>query len=324
MSDLEGLVCAFHIREGGSSEELPVEDIAEVPTGSEWTWLHFDRNPADTRKWLEQEGRIDQNAIDALLAEETRPRCTASVSGTLLILRGVNLNPNADPEDMIAIRVWIEPNRVVSVRRRRLMAVDAMRKSFSQGHGPKTIGDFVVALAGGLVDRMSGVLQEFEEEIDALEEQLDEGELEGLRANLIAARQKMIPLRRYLAPQRDALSQLISSRVTWLNEWQRGQIREELDRVTRFVEDLDAARERTSVIQDAITNQFAERTNKIMLLLSIVAAIFLPLSFVTGLLGINVGGIPGAEWVYAFGVVTGCLVVAALLELWLFRRLKWL
>jgi zinc transporter len=64
--------------------------------------------------------------------------------------------------------------------------------------------------------------------------------------------------------------------------------------------------------------------NKAMYVLSIVAAIFLPLSLLTGLLGINVGGIPGAENTRAFLFVTFFLVMIALLLIGLLRRLKWL
>ena len=104
----------------------------------------------------------------------------------------------------------------------------------------------------------------------------------------------------------------------------RVELREVADRVTRMTEEIDAARERAMVLQDQLADQRAEEMNRNMMILSVVAAIFLPLGFLTGLLGINVGGMPGADSAAAFWVVVViCMVVAAAL-LFLFRRKGWL
>ena len=95
------------------------------------------------------------------------------------------------------------------------------------------------------------------------------------------------------------------------------------DRITRHVEELEEVRERTAVLQDELLNQLSETTNRTIYLLTIVAAIILPLSFITGLLGINVGGIPGVENHWSFWIVCLLLAVFGVVEVWLFRKLKW-
>jgi zinc transporter len=101
-------------------------------------------------------------------------------------------------------------------------------------------------------------------------------------------------------------------------------LREVAERTARFVEDIDSARERAAVTQEELNNRLSEQMNKAMYLLSIVAAIFLPLGLLTGLLGINVGGIPGSESKWAFSLVTILLVcLAAFLVAW-FKKIKWL
>jgi zinc transporter len=95
------------------------------------------------------------------------------------------------------------------------------------------------------------------------------------------------------------------------------------DRITRYVEDLDAARERAAIIQDELTTRLAETMNRNMYMLSVIAAIFLPLSLLTGLLGINVGGIPGVEWKWAFTLVTAGITLLGVAGFLLMRRLKW-
>lgn len=325
MSETDGLICAFHIDEHGASAPLDWSSLAQSsPPEGGWTWVHLDRNGDSARNWLRNNADLEENTVEALLAEESRPRCIVRKTGTLLILRGVNLNPHADPEDMISVRIWIQTNRIITVRRRKLMAMDQIRQNFAEGAGPKTPGEFVLALASGLVERMENVMDTFDGEVDALETEQLSGSVSELRNKLVTVRQTMIPLRRYLAPQRDALAHLIVAKTEWMDEWHRSRLYDVADQVTRFVEDLDSARERTSVIQDSMTNRTAERMNQIMMVLSIIAAIFLPLGFLTGLLGINVGGIPGAEDTNAFWIFAGGLVIIALLELALFKWLKWL
>jgi zinc transporter len=110
----------------------------------------------------------------------------------------------------------------------------------------------------------------------------------------------------------------------WLDERVMGRLRETVDRVTRIAEELDEMRERSAVIQDELASRISHRMERTMYVLTVVATIMLPLGFLTGLLGINVGGIPGAETPWAFWAVTIGLIVAVAFEVWLFRKLKWL
>ncbi|MEM1194316.1 MAG: CorA family divalent cation transporter, partial [Pseudomonadota bacterium] len=83
-------------------------------------------------------------------------------------------------------------------------------------------------------------------------------------------------------------------------------------------------KESALVLQDDLNNRAAQETNKTMYMLSIVAAIFLPLGFLTGLLGINVGGMPGVDTPTAFWVVVVLLIGVMALQYYLFKKLKWL
>jgi zinc transporter len=90
-----------------------------------------------------------------------------------------------------------------------------------------------------------------------------------------------------------------------------------------MVEDLDAARDGAAVTQEELASRQAEMINKRLYVLSIVAAIFLPLGLVTGVLGVNLGGIPGSDWPYGFTVL--CVIMAGLIsaQFWIFRKLGW-
>jgi len=131
-------------------------------------------------------------------------------------------------------------------------------------------------------------------------------------------------MRRYLAPQRDALSRLLGEPIAWLEDIHRLRLRESADRIIRYIEDLDSARERAVVAQEELMGRLSEQMDNRMYVLSLVAAVFLPLGFLTGLLGINVGGIPGADYKNAFIVVSLILIAVVALQIWFFRAKKWI
>jgi zinc transporter len=325
MNESQGLIYASRLDGGGGGVPIGWPEIrAGAPDDEGLTWLHLDYSAPEARSWLLEESGLDPIVAEALLADETRPRVVPSDEGLLVILRGVNLNAGADPEDMVSIRLWIERSRVISLRRYHLMAVEDLKEALARGTGPTSAGEFLVALCRGLVARVGGVLEELDDEVDALEDEVLSAESHDLRPKLAGLRRRAIGMRRYLAPQREALARLLSERVSWLEEVERARLREIADRTTRYIEDLDSARDRAAVTQEELNNRLAEGMNQKMYVVALVAAIFLPLGLLTGLLGINVGGIPGAENNLAFLLVSLLLVGLAALLVWVLRRRHWL
>jgi zinc transporter len=309
----------------GKAESLTNDTIAEqIKSTDNLAWLHMDANHSDTKSWLEKEALyLDPFVIEALLADETRPRMTQVGDGVLLILRGVNLNKDSDPEDMVSIRLWVDQYRIISLRRRKLKAVSDIDEKIKSGKIPKDAGHFVCMLVSRMFERMEPVLSSLDELTDDVEEQVLENADTSLRESIVNVRKQAIMYRRYMAPQRDAIGQLRLSDVEWLEDTHKRQLQESHNHVTRYVEDLDAIRERAQIVKDELANILSDRLNKNMYVLSVVAAIFLPLGFLTGLLGINVGGIPGAENESAFWLFCGILVSVVALQVFIFKKLKW-
>jgi zinc transporter len=325
MNESDGIIHAYRLDGLGGGAPIGWSEIdAWSPEASKPIWLHLDYSEPRVQSWLTERSGLDPIVAEALLADETRPRVVTAREGLLVILRGVNLNPGADPEDMVSIRLWIESSRVISLRRRRLLAVEDLRQAIVAGEGPRNAGEFLVSLCENLVSRMGGVLSELDDEVDGLEDEVLRAESHELRPRLAGLRRRAIALRRYLAPQREALSRLLSERVGWLDESDRSRLREITDRTTRYVEDLDSARDRASVTQEELNSRLSEAMNQKMYVVALVAAIFLPLGLLTGLLGINVGGIPGAESPLGFAIVCGLLVGLGAVQVWSLSRSGWL
>ncbi|MCG8593938.1 MAG: zinc transporter ZntB [Kiloniellales bacterium] len=319
-----GLVCAYALDGQGGGRVLDWPEVEGWEANDGLQWVHLSRRAEGAQRWLEQKSGLDPVVQEALLAEETRPHCDLIGEGVLLILRGINTNPGADPTDMVSIRLWIEAHRVVSSRHRKVSAIRSLQDAIAAERGPHSASDLISDLARALLERMEVVLEELDREIDTLE-------VVGLkpgggdhRAMLQQVRRRLISVKRYIAPQRAALTRLIDLRLAWFDTHDVIRLREMSDRVTRYVEDLEALRERAQLMQDELTNRLSEQMNRTMYLLTIVASIFLPLGFITGLLGVNVGGIPGTDEPLGFLALCGLLLVLGLVEYWLFKRLKWI
>ena len=324
MTEQQGLVAA-HILDGrGGGRGVGWPEIEAWTPEQGVLWVHLQRGAENADAWLRDRSGLDPVVVDALLAEETRPRAVAIGRGLLVILRGVNLNPGADPEDMVSLRMWIDAERIVSVRLRRLMAVQDIRESLARGSGPTAPGDFLVDIATRLVERMGPVIDDLDDRTDELEDRMLTGESREMRKTLAGIRHQAIVLRRYLAPQRDATARLQSEEQPWIDTREKARLREVTDRVVRYIEDLDSVRDRAAVIQDELASRLSEQMNRTMYHLTVVASIMLPLGFLTGLLGINVGGIPGSENPWGFAAVCAILAAVVAVQVVLFRRLRWL
>lgn len=319
------IIHAYEFDGNGNGIKLANEDAAERAKSESLAWVHLDAAHPDTRQWLKDNvSYLDTIILNALLADETRPRCIQHKDGLLVILRGVNLNEGMEPEDMVSIRLWIDKSRIITMRRRPIRAVLDIADELEKGKGPKNSGDFIVRLTTRLFLRMAPIIADLDDRTDVIEESvLDDPDI-SMRHEIVDIRKMAIMLRRYLSPQKDAIGHIRNSDVAWISANQHRHLQENHDHMTRYVEDLDAIRERAQIVKDELANILADRMNKNMYVLSVVAAIFLPLGFLTGLLGINVGGMPGADYDMAFWIV--CLICVAFGAglMGLFRIMKWL
>lgn len=320
-----GLVKAYILDGKGGGRRIGWQDADAWKAGEGGVlWLHLDYSHPFVRQWLK--GRKDLNylVVENLLAEDSRPRSSPFHAGLLMGLRGVNLNPGADPEDMVAIRLWLDEYCVISTGKRILASIDDMETVISQAEGPVSTSQFLSLLCESVMNRIGDVIEDFESTFDDLEERIMVEESSVLRPLISSLRRQIIALRRYLAPQREALAYLQISKISWLQDADRLLLREVSDRLVRYVEELDSVRDRSVVLHEELASRLSELLNKRMYALSVVASIFMPLGFFAGLLGANLGGIPGADSRWGFWFFVGMLFGVFVVQLLYLKKLKWI
>jgi len=319
------ILYAYHIANDGTATRIPEAGLAlPRPPGDGYDWYHLSRHDPAIQATFDADKYLDKIAERTLLAEDSRPRTILRDQDVLINLRGVNLNPGADAEDMIGIRFFIQPTRIVSVEKRPLRATRDMARRLDGQGGSSTPGGFIANYAQAIIDRMIPTILDLNEQVDDLEETIDGGNAEAARPVVADLRRQAIALRRYLAPQRDALNSLSQQKLSWITSDDQLRIRDAADQATRVTEELDAVRERCAIVKDQLTDIRAEQMNTNMMILAVVSAVFLPLGLISGMMGINVGGMPWVENGMGFWYVTAIVLGVGTALGVLFKVLKWI
>ncbi|WP_440888310.1 CorA family divalent cation transporter [Vibrio sp. WZ-1] len=272
-------------------------------------WYHCERGHVATRDWLEF-NTIPRSTIDNLLADESRPSFhQLDRENFLLILRGINMNANASPEDMLSIRILYYNGALISTRKTPSRAIMDIREALAEQKGPQSLA----SLLNHIIDGLNGKIDTY---LDVIENTLNEFDVSDESTyKHISAQKALMSIKRFIRPQQYAIRDLIESEAP-LVITRPHQYRFAHNNIIRINETIDFFLGEVELFQEEIRHRREQKTNKNSYLFTLVATIFLPTSFLTGLLGINIGGIPGVDSTMAFtwfcvalGVIFGLEVI---------------
>jgi len=306
----------------GAVRRLGLEEAAAYRDPG-FLWIHLEGREEADLAFLKTQHDIPDVAASALAATETRPRCDRIDDGAIVNLRGPG---DLDPEDsdrLVSIRFWVGRERVTSLSRRRLGATPDVVDLMAAGRILDS-GDLIAAFARMISKELDPEVAALGDELDECETDLEPRNAYKLRSRIAHIRSQAIGYRRFVAPDRDALVTLAQLDFDWLAEDDRLHIREAADRFARMTEELEAVRERAALLHEQLTDMRGELIETRALLVAIVALIFLPLTFITGLFGMNVSDIPLSHGPHAFwGITIFCIVVALVTAAYFWLR-RWI
>ncbi len=306
----------------GKGGQIAIED-KDVIHCEKPCWLHLNYTHPQSLEWLQSTPLLPDSVRDALAGDSMRPRVNRLGDGFMIVLRSVNHNSDSRPDQLVAMRLFINDKLIVSTRRRKVYAVDEVLTDLQNGNGPVDCGSWLVEICDALTDHTSEFIEELHDKIIELEDALLDQRIPA-RGELGLLRKQLIVMRRYMAPQRDVYARLASEKLPWMDDSERRRMQEISDRLGRGLDDLDAGVARTAVLADELASVMAESMNRRTYTMSLMAMIFLPATFLTGLFGVNLGGIPGGTWRYGFSVFCLLLAVLALGVAGYLKRRRWL
>lgn len=294
---------------GGTAERLEIKQALAAQRQGDFLWVHLNTNDDHAQQWLNDEVQAPEYILTSLTTTESRPRCEAVGEGAFLNLRGRSTEELDTSDFLASIRMWATAGRVVSLTRMPLVAVDAVVKLVEEGRITDP-GDLISDMATAITTDLDPRVAELGDELDDCEEALDADRVFELRRTVTKVRVAAIGYRRFLSPQRQALERLADLPCDWLHDDDRLHLKLAADRAARMAEELESIRERAALTHEALTDLRSEQLDIRSLTISVAAMVFLPLTFLTGLLGMNVQGIPYSDRPWAFDAV--CAICAAM------------
>lgn len=265
----------------------------------------------------------DFNA-EMLTVPNTRTRCTVLEDKAIVVLRVAR--PGAEPEDVgrQLLGLLIEKGRVIIASELNIVEMLGISQWELTHHAPLSPADLVARLALRAADRMEPLVEHMGDSLDDVEEELITRRPRDLSARLARLRRTLISLRRLIWPQRDVLSTLEIEELSFLTARDRVRLREAGARTARLGDELQALSERAVLVHEQILDTRAEIMNRTMLVLAAVTVVFMPMTVISGVLGMNVAGIPFHDSPYAFAIVCGGLFIVGIgIVVWMKKR-KWL
>jgi zinc transporter len=310
------------VYDGKSAKQVSLDEAASEVGKVQLVWVHLRGDHAHTPEWLKAQG-LSEIIVSALTAQETRPRTVAFDDGALINLRGPVTIENDHPDLLASVRLWVSDRRVYSVALADLEAIHEVERQL-QACLILDAGDLVCVMATAITAELDPDVAELGDQLDDCEEQLAPKKAYAMRSEIAHIRSRAIVYRRFLQPQRIALRDLATIHGDWLADDDRRHLTEAADRAARMAEELEAIRERSALMHEQLTDLRAELIDTRSLVIAIVALIFLPLTFITGLFGMNVDGIPYAHHPASFWVITGFSVLLSVAVMgWFFFKRWW-
>lgn len=307
----------------GGAEKLNLEKVNVSKEKN--LWIHIDYKDRENQEWLEEMG-LDETVIENLLDEDTSPRYFSHDDGILVVMRSVNTHKKDDVDDMIAIHMWIEKNRILTLSHRALPAVRWVSSQIKKNDGPVSPIDCFVMLAESMTDGITKAIDKIDDQVDDIEELVilsDSHKNKNLRSDIAELRHQIVGLRRYLVPQRNVVKIMKNISHPLISDDDSIRLRDIYMDLAKAVEDLDFARDHSTVTQEELDSKTNVNLNQTMYMMSIVMVIFTPLTFLTGLLGANIGGIPFGSDNFGFVFISLILLGIALFQIVVFKKMRW-
>ncbi|MGL5292019.1 MAG: CorA family divalent cation transporter [Vibrionaceae bacterium] len=310
---------SFIINSWNFNNVRPIANSSVPASIESGNWYHCQRDNPQFRQWL-HEIALPEAIIEAMLTSDTRPRFEMYSDDCFLInLRGINLNDGADPDDMLSVRMLWYKDALISTRKMSSRAIASVVSKLEQGAGPTSLPALVTAIFSGINQIIADFIAPIEDKIDALIDAKDEQNLDEPQ-ELVS---RLLHLNRYLKPQRYVFEDLLACDVEVLKS-EKSHFKNTLDGVIRINESITFYLEQLNLFVQTQEQRQAHMMNRNTYLFSIIAGIFLPASFFTGLFGVNIAGMPGTDRADAFFLFCLGIVLVAVVEIIILKKLKFI
>ncbi len=314
------------------AERLDEREVQEIPACREYrkrpsvTWLNID-GIHDTRI-IEEVGRcfdIHSLAQEDILNTQHRPKLEEYDDCLFLVLKMIHADPGGEIHSE-QVSLVLGHGFVVSFQEAEGDVFDSVRERLrtAKGRIRKLGADYLAyALIDSIVDNYYSVLEELGDRIEALEDELLLRPSPSTLEKIHRFKREMIALRRSIWPLREVVSALQRQEPTLVREGTRLYLRDVYDHIIQVIDTLESYRDIIAGFLDLYLSSLSTRLNEVMKVLTIIATIFIPLTFIAGVYGMNFHYMPELEWKWAYPAIWTIMIALAVGMLIAFKRKKW-
>ena len=312
----DGVVFAWEISKDASCEVKAsnVDHVLADPDKS--LWLHLNLSNARVQRWIRQTPYLPEPLKEAILDEVNRSRMETIEEfgdGLMMVMNDyrIGLTKSDDDEESGTLWAIMTPRLMLSLRAHPLSTTDALRHQLRQRRiNPTNIVSLYHEMIEERANHLRRRIDQISDQMDTLEEDLLTGARIPEHETLGRLRITCSRLRRHYAPELTALRRLLRHRPAWFSEDDGDKLREQIELLAFLVDEVSNLHERAKMLQDELSAHMAEFNAKNLQVLSVMTVIFLPMTLVTGVMGMNMEDLPGLE--HSFWVVMAIMICAGL------------
>ena len=323
-SDRNGLVWGYRFRPGAAPQAIDCEAALELfgpETGEGFLWLHLSLSNAASERWMRQHLQLSEDFYDALHEGIGSTRLEVQGDALIAVLHDVLFNTSFDSANVATVTLHMEPHLVISARLRPLRAMDQLRVAVRAGQPLRSAPELLAQLLRDQAEVLADIVRKCAARVDAIEDTLLANRISVSRSELSGLRRSLVRLQRLLAPEPAALFRLLNRPPDWLTDEDVQDLRQSAEEFSTAVSDAGVLVERLKLLQEELSATVEEHTNRTLFILTLVTVLALPINVVTGLFGMNVGGVPLSQHGQGFTIVVcGLAAVTAVLAYFLLLR----
>lgn len=319
----DGIVFAFHMVEGLGRRLVgweAVETALADPSG--FVWLHLDLSVRRAREWIAHVEQIPEDLRHELGASDVRTRLENHNGLMFGVFTDMLYDIDPDLTEISTVRIFGSERLVISARRHPSRTMDRLRRALYDGLRVRGPADLIATMIANLAETVEMAVVELIVALDDIEDRLLEGRSSTVREDLGAIRRFAVRLHRHLALKRRAVFQVCARPPAFFDEEDTVDLREATEQMGAVVDDLVSAQDRAKLLYEELAAQQAEQANRNLLILSVLTAVFMPMTLVTGIFGMNVAGLPGLISPHAFWWTMLGMAVVGVFAFFGLRRLN--
>jgi len=292
------------------------------------TWINIDGlHQIDIIKKLGQHFELHPLILEDILNTGQRPKCEDYEKYIFIVLKMLTFDDENQVIQSEQVSFVLGSNLVISFQESVGDVFEQIRDRIRNAKGRirKMAADYLVyALVDAIVDNYFIILEKLGEKIETLEEELLVEPMEKTLKQIHMLKRELISLRKSVWPLREVINSLGKTEFALIEESTKPYLRDVYDHTIQVIDTVEAYRDMVSGMLEIYLSSISNRMNAVMKVLTIIATIFIPLTFIAGIYGMNFKYMPELEWKWAYPAIWLIMTIVVIVMLIYFKRKKWL